>query len=209
VKQVVNVWRLNMSLQPLMDASIAIQFHVACALSAFLLGSVVVLKKKGGPTHRLLGRLWAVLMLSVALSSFFITGMKVIGPFGPIHLLSVYTIFGLAKGVLAARRRDIVAHRGFMISTYVGALLIAGAFTLMPGRRMHEVVFGPNAGLTPSLVVVAFAFIVSGAIMLKLVKWPARKALRGRPLPEKNRPPTLRPEPPCPSSRRRALRQCR
>jgi len=28
------------------------------------------------------------------------------------------------------------------MSLFVGALVIAGAFTLLPGRLMHEVVFG-------------------------------------------------------------------
>ena len=30
-----------------------------------------------------------------------------------------------------------------MISIFVGALVIAGLFTLVPGRIMHAVVFGP------------------------------------------------------------------
>ncbi len=30
-----------------------------------------------------------------------------------------------------------------MISMFVGALLIAGAFTFLPGRIMHAVAFGP------------------------------------------------------------------
>ena len=34
------------------------------------------------------------------------------------------------------------AHMYSMIGVYVGALLIAGAFTLMPGRFFHEILFG-------------------------------------------------------------------
>jgi uncharacterized membrane protein len=30
-----------------------------------------------------------------------------------------------------------------MVGLFVGALLIAGAFTLLPGRIMHAVAFGP------------------------------------------------------------------
>jgi uncharacterized membrane protein len=30
-----------------------------------------------------------------------------------------------------------------MIAIFVGALVVAGLFTLMPGRIMHAVVFGP------------------------------------------------------------------
>ena len=43
--------------------------------------------------------------------------------------------------VLAARRGQIARHRGMMTGLYVG-LLIAGAFTLIPGRLLHSLVFG-------------------------------------------------------------------
>jgi uncharacterized membrane protein len=33
-------------------------------------------------------------------------------------------------------------HRSAMISLYLFALIGAGVFTLLPGRIMHEVVFG-------------------------------------------------------------------
>jgi uncharacterized membrane protein len=33
-------------------------------------------------------------------------------------------------------------HKTAMISLYIGALLIAGSLTLLPGRIMHAVVFG-------------------------------------------------------------------
>ncbi|MBP0438821.1 DUF2306 domain-containing protein [Tianweitania sediminis] len=169
-----------MSLQPLLDAPLATQLHVACAISAFLLGSVVVFKQKGGAVHRILGRIWVLLMLGVSVTSFFISDLEVIGPFSPIHLLSVYTIFGLVMGVRAAKQRRLAVHRGFMVSTYVGALIIAGAFTLMPGRRMHEVVFGPDAGLAPSLAVVVLAFVASALIMRRMVRSPREKGNRAR-----------------------------
>jgi uncharacterized membrane protein len=34
-------------------------------------------------------------------------------------------------------------HRNVMVLTFTGALVIAGLFTLLPGRIMHAVVFGP------------------------------------------------------------------
>jgi uncharacterized membrane protein len=45
--------------------------------------------------------------------------------------------------LLAARRHNVTKHRSIMISVFVGGLLVAGFFTLMPGRIMHDVVF-PN-----------------------------------------------------------------
>ena len=37
---------------------------------------------------------------------------------------------------------DVRRHRIAMISIFAGALVIAGLFTLVPGRIMHAVVFG-------------------------------------------------------------------
>jgi uncharacterized membrane protein len=36
---------------------------------------------------------------------------------------------------------DVKAHKRKMILLYFGAILIAGAFTLTPGRYLHEMVF--------------------------------------------------------------------
>jgi uncharacterized membrane protein len=66
-----------------------------------------------------------------------------IGPFSPIHLLSLFTLAMLPLAVLHARNHRVERHRKAMTSIFVGALVIAGAFTLLPGRVMHAVVFGP------------------------------------------------------------------
>jgi uncharacterized membrane protein len=44
--------------------------------------------------------------------------------------------------VLAARRGRVVTHGRSMMGLFLGALVIAGAFTLLPGRIMGAVVFG-------------------------------------------------------------------
>jgi len=48
----------------------------------------------------------------------------------------------LPLAVWAARRHQVAAHRRAMIMLFAGALVIAGLFTLLPGRVMHKVVFG-------------------------------------------------------------------
>ena len=63
--------------------------------------------------------------------------------FGPIHLFSIVVLVTAPLGVWYARRHKVDAHRWTMISIFTGALVIAGAFTLVPGRIMHAVVFGP------------------------------------------------------------------
>jgi uncharacterized membrane protein len=44
---------------------------------------------------------------------------------------------------LRARRHDVDGHRKRMLGLFFGALVIAGAFTFVPGRIMYKVAFGP------------------------------------------------------------------
>ena len=81
-------------------------------------------------------------MTVIAVSSFWIHGYRIIGPFSPIHFLSIFTLVMLPLAVLHARRHRVERHRNAMISIFVGALVIAGLFTFWPGRIMHAVVFG-------------------------------------------------------------------
>ncbi|WP_288586041.1 DUF2306 domain-containing protein [uncultured Methylobacterium sp.] len=131
-----------MTLQPLLQASPVIQVHAAAALAALSLGALQFGVPRGGGRHRWMGRLWVGLMAVVALSSFGISGLRQVGPFGWIHLLSLFTLAALVRGVLHARRGEIAAHRWTMIGLYLGALVVTGLFTLLPGRIMGRVVFG-------------------------------------------------------------------
>lgn len=131
-----------MTLQPLLHASPVIQVHAAAALAALALGALQFGLRRGGRRHRLMGRLWVGLMAVVALSSFGISGLRQVGPFSWIHLLSAYTLVALVRTVLHARRGRIASHRWTMIGLYLGALVITGLFTLLPGRIMGHVVFG-------------------------------------------------------------------
>src|SRR5437870_4081987 len=131
-----------MSLTPLLQAEPVIQIHAFVAMGAFALGVVQLAAPKGTLPHRTIGWIWVALMAVIALSSFLIHGIKMVGPFSPIHLLSIFTLVMLPLAVLHARRHRVMAHRKAMISIFVGALIIAGAFTFLPGRIMHAVAFG-------------------------------------------------------------------
>jgi uncharacterized membrane protein len=132
-----------MSLAPLLDAVPPIPVHAFAAMAAFALGVVQLAAPKGTLPHRTLGWIWVALMAVVAISAFWIHQLRILGPFSPIHLLSIYVPIMLVVGVLAARRHNVQRHRRTMIGLFAGALIIAGLFTLMPGRVMHAVVFGP------------------------------------------------------------------
>ena len=131
-----------MTLAPLLAAPVMVQAHAYAALAALALGLVQLARPKGGAGHRLLGRAWVALMAGVAASSFAITGVGGPGHWSWIHLLSGWTLLMLSLGVIAARSGRIAAHRNCMLALFFGALVITGAFTLLPGRIMGAVVFG-------------------------------------------------------------------
>lgn len=131
-----------MNLAPLVNAPVAVQLHAYAALVAFVLGTVQLARAKGTGSHRGLGYVWVVLMLTVAASSFWIHELRLWGPWSPIHLLSIFTLTMLPLGLLHARRGNMRGHKLTMLGLFAGALLIAGLFTLAPGRILHGVVFG-------------------------------------------------------------------
>ena len=131
-----------MTLAPLLQATPAIQVHAFAAMSAFVLGLVQLSAPKGTLPHRTLGWIWVTLMLIVSITAFFIHQLRLWGPWSPIHLLAIFTLIMLPIGVLAAHRHAVERHRRTMIGLFLGALVIAGLFTLVPGRIMHAVVFG-------------------------------------------------------------------
>ena len=132
-----------MSLTPLLDAAPAVSLHAFAAMSAFVLGLVQFGAPKGTLPHRTIGWVWVLLMLAVAISSFWIHQIRLVGPWSPIHLISIYVLIMLPLAVWRAHRHQVSEHRRAMIVIFSGALVVAGLFTLLPGRVMHAVVFGP------------------------------------------------------------------
>jgi uncharacterized membrane protein len=131
-----------MSLEPLLEAAPAIQFHAFAAMAAFGLGVVQLAAPKGTLPHRTVGWIWVTLMLIVSVSAFFVHQIRLWGPWSPIHLLAIFTLIMLPLAVLAAHRHAVVRHRNAMLGLFFGALLVAGLFTFIPGRIMHAVAFG-------------------------------------------------------------------
>jgi len=103
----------------------------------------------------------------VAISEF-----PVFGPFGPIHILSFLTIFGLWQGVTAARRNDIARHQKEMRSLYFWAMGVAGLFTFLPYRRMNRMFFeaAPQEGF------VLMAVLIGGGLLWYAIQ--SRKVAR-------------------------------
>ena len=121
-----------------------IQLHAFAAMAAFVLGAVQLAAPKGTLPHRTLGM--GLGRADAGDQRFVVLDPRhhgCGGPWSPIHLLSVFTPdhAGAWRWWRPARHR-VRAHRITMISIFAGALVIAGLFTLVPGRIMHGVLFG-------------------------------------------------------------------
>lgn len=116
----------------------AVALHLATVLPALVLGLAILLRRKGGRAHRLLGSTWMALMVTTAVASFWIRGES--GAFSGIHLFAVGVLIAVPMAIWRARARDIRAHRQIMVSLYVG-LIVAGAFALEPSRVAGQFVW--------------------------------------------------------------------
>ena len=115
---------------------------MTAVLVAIILTPLQLSLHRGGDAHRLIGKIWMAAMVVVALSSFFISTIRWIGPFSPLHLLSVVALVSIFIAYRAARRGNWQTHAWTLASVVIFALVGAGIFTLLPGRIMNKVIFG-------------------------------------------------------------------
>lgn len=127
---------------------IIIYIHAFFALTAVPLGLYIFLTKKGTTKHKFFGRLWVAWLFTISLTAIFIQEISP-GEYSFIHLLIPWTIASLIYSIWSIRKfkqtklqRHRRAHRNSMVGVYMGALVLAGAFTLMPGRLFYEILFG-------------------------------------------------------------------
>jgi uncharacterized membrane protein len=116
----------------------AIVVHLLSVIPALGLGGFLLLRRKGTVSHRILGRIYVVLMLTAAISSFWI---KSGGHFSFIHLFSIWTFISLGIGIWQITHGNIAGHRRAMTGMYVG-LVAAGVFAFIPGRFLAQLTFG-------------------------------------------------------------------
>lgn len=131
---------------PLLAAPFAVQLHVFTVVPAFLLGTwLIFFSRKGARRHRAIGYVYLTLMTVTAIAALFIHQIPAIDiffGFGPIHIFSIVTLAGVVGALRSAWAHDIKGHRGAMLGVYIGGILIAGTFAFLPGRIMHEMIFG-------------------------------------------------------------------
>ena len=117
-------------------------FH---AIFAIPLGLLIFLKKKGTFLHKRLGWFWILFLVIVSISAVFIQTKP--GQFSIIHLLIPFTLISLIYAIWSikkfkeTKKKYRYSHKYTMIGVYLGALITAGTFTLMPGRIIHSLLF--------------------------------------------------------------------
>jgi uncharacterized membrane protein len=137
------------AIQHLLATRPLIALHLVSALLATVIGAVLLTRRKGTGGHRTLGWIWVVLMANVAFSSLFIrsTNLPNLAGWSPIHLLTLTVLVAVPAAVVAVRRGHVSRHRTAMVSIYIGACVVAGAFTLLPGRFLGDLVWKHTLGL--------------------------------------------------------------
>jgi uncharacterized membrane protein len=138
-----------MSLDPLLQAPLVVQVHASGAVAAFILGLIQILAPKGTLPHKTIGAIWIGIMVVVAASSAFILRPPTEDAtywerLSFIHLFIPITAIGLVSGLRLLLRGGpaMKRHSWPFISVFIGGLVVAGALAFLPGRILHEVVFG-------------------------------------------------------------------
>ena len=119
--------------------------HLFTVVPCFVIGTVLLLIKKGTKIHVFWGRIYMILMFFTALVTLFMKadlGPKFLNHFGYIHLFSFLTLYTVPTAYIAIKKGHVKKHKRKMILLYFGALIIAGGFTFFPGRYLYQLFFG-------------------------------------------------------------------
>ncbi len=134
--------------------------HAGAALLALPLGASQLLRRPHGDArHRRAGRVWVLLTLWVAISSFAIRDLRD-GRLSLLHVLSAVTIVSVVLGVAAVRRGNVAAHRANLRGAWFG---LVGAFVgavAVPGRMLPTFAADEPLGALGAVAAVALGYAV-------------------------------------------------
>jgi uncharacterized membrane protein len=139
--------------------------HVAAALAALMLGTIVVGAAKGTPFHRMIGAGYVAAMLVVNLSALAI--YRLTGHFEAFHALALLSLAVLGRGIAAALIRRpgwLSVHYQFMAWSYVGVLAATGSEIIIRlGARLSligDLGRSSPPGVAVAVVATAFGFVL-------------------------------------------------
>ena len=128
---------------------VALATHLMTVIPAIPLGAYVILSRKGGTKHKLLGKIWLSLMFVTAIATIFIRNIND-GQFSWIHAFTLLTFIAIPQAIISARQGRIEAHKNHLRNFFIGALVVAGLTAFAPGRTMWQWAFADPAIAQPS-----------------------------------------------------------
>jgi uncharacterized membrane protein len=131
--------RVIPDLAPLARATPIVLAHLGIALFTLWLGTLVLTMRKGTRLHKLAGRLWAGLMISVAVTGVLVDPHR----FTAAHAAALLVLWMIPTAIVKARRGDIRGHRRTVARLLIAMVIVAG-LSLMPGHLLHGVFFEPS-----------------------------------------------------------------
>jgi uncharacterized membrane protein len=140
--------------------------HFAAAIVALVLGAVVLVLRKGTPTHRLMGMCFVLAMLTLNATALSI--YRLTGAFGPFHALALVSLIGLLVGVAPALRRQpgwLIAHYRGMSFSYLGLLAAATAEIVVRAGLLGSFARTPERIIAVG-VAIAIVFTVLGLVVM-------------------------------------------
>ncbi len=130
-----------MNLDIFFSAKPAIIAHTAFAFLALGLGIAMLMRKKGTPSHKVIGRIFVLAMALAAITSLFIKGLNG-DNYSFIHLFVPLTFYAIWELFYYVRKGNIKKHEKAVKGLFFGALLIPGLLSFLPGRLMWNVFLG-------------------------------------------------------------------
>ncbi len=150
----------------LTEAPLVIRAHILAALLAIVLGPIAIFRTRRDLLHRTVGATWVFVMAVLAITGLIIPSslFALIGPFGPIHLLSLWALWSLSAGLHALWQGQRARHGAQMRGLYWQGLAVAGLLTFLPGRRLNVLLFG-DAPLTGLWLILVIAVGIATALL--------------------------------------------
>lgn len=146
-----------------------ITLHALAAGYVLLLGPLQILRRRRDLAHRLLGTTWIAAMLTVCLSSFWITP----DGFSWLHALSIWTLVCMVAAILGIRAGNVRLHRNFMIGSYLGTLAAFAFAALVPVRLIPQLLRSePLVAVTTALGVAVVVMVVHVSVVRAVARRP-------------------------------------
>jgi uncharacterized membrane protein len=121
---------------PLMRAGPMVLTHLIFAITAMAGGVFILSMRKGTPQHKQAGRLWAAIMILVAVSGLAIEPAR----FTPAHAAALLVFWMVPYAIVKVRRGDLRGHKQ-TVAQLIIAMIIVGGLTMLPGHLLHLVFF--------------------------------------------------------------------